>query len=161
VGTSHYCVDFEASKDDTTVFVHGGYGDTEPSVYLLVAKGLSPAVVVAVASGLLGGGLAGWLVAAWTVQRYRPHRPGVRAAMPVLGFPALLAAMVNRHGRQFRGESDPRPHVVAQGPPAAHVPADRFPPLTLTIAGAAGLALTLAALPLPTATGTGDASRAR
>ena len=85
---------FWATKGDLTLRFEGR-GTTQPddpAVAFVVHHDLPPATVPAGAAGAAVFALLGWWLAAFTLRRYRRHRPGRRTAMLATALPALITA---------------------------------------------------------------------
>jgi hypothetical protein len=99
---------FWATKGDLTLRFEGR-GTTQPespAVAFIVHHDLPPATLPAAVPGAAVFALLGWWLAAFTLRRYRSHRPSRRTAMMATALPGLLTAalasahvaMVTAHG---------------------------------------------------------------
>lgn len=85
---------FWATRGDLTLRFEGR-GTTQPespAVAFVVHHDVPPATVPAGAGGAAVFALLGWWLAAFTLRRYRLHRPGRRTAMLATALPGLIAA---------------------------------------------------------------------
>jgi uncharacterized membrane protein YeaQ/YmgE (transglycosylase-associated protein family) len=73
-----------------------GTGDTVRTdvVRVYVSKRVSAATIAAVIAGFLGSLLAGWLIGAWTMQRFKRHQRSRRRDIRDAAVPFLIGAVV-------------------------------------------------------------------